>query len=71
MNIVQRRAQEFIAMYGGTSKVAEMLDTNKQTISTWKKRGIPEGMAYKITVLTRGVVSVVWLRPDLFKEEDL
>lgn len=71
MSVIQQRAREFILTHGGTNKVAAMLGIKKQTVSTWKERGIPEGMAYKITVMTRGQVSVVWLRPDLFKEDDL
>lgn len=69
MNIEKQRAREFIKMYGGTVKVAKFCGVSKQAVSSWKDRGVPEGSAYKITILTRGQITVDWLRPDLFSGE--
>jgi hypothetical protein len=45
--------------FGNRRKLAETLGITSQAISQWAKRGqIPEGVAYKLESLTKGVLKV-------------
>lgn len=51
------RKELVIAHFGTASAVAEKLEISRQAVSSWGNI-IPEGMAYKIQVITAGVLSV-------------
>ena len=45
--------------FGNRRKLAEALGITSQAVSQWAKRGqIPEGMAYKLQVVTGGALKV-------------
>lgn len=45
--------------FGNRRKLAEALGITSQAVSQWAKRGqIPEGMAYKLEVITHGALKV-------------
>ena len=47
------------AHFGNRRKLAEALGITSQAVSQWAKRGqIPEGMAYKLEVITGGALKV-------------
>jgi len=47
------------AHFGNRRKLAEALGITSQAVSQWAKRGqIPEGMAYKLEVITGGSLKV-------------
>ena len=47
------------AHFGNRLKLAEALGITSQAVSQWAKRGqIPEGMAYKLEVITGGALKV-------------
>ena len=52
---VQQAEQHF----GNRRKLAEALGITSQAVSQWAKRGqIPEGVAYKLQVITNGALMV-------------
>ena len=54
MNIAQAEQH-----FGNRRKLAEALGITSQAVSQWAKRGqIPEGMAYKLEVITGGALKV-------------
>lgn len=45
--------------FGNRRKLAEALGITSQAVSQWAKRGqIPQGMAYKLQVVTNGALKV-------------
>jgi DNA-binding transcriptional regulator YdaS (Cro superfamily) len=53
------KIQQAETHFGNRRKLAEALGITSQAISQWGKRGqIPEGVAYKLEVLTKGVLKV-------------
>ena len=61
------RKSDVIAHFGGTqTKVAEALGITKSAVSQWPDV-IPEGMAYKLQVITAGMLRV---DPSLYVRHD-
>ena len=53
------KVQQAEQYFGNRRKLAEALGITSQAVSQWAKRGqIPEGMAYKLQVLTEGGLKV-------------
>ena len=53
------KVQQAEQYFGNRRKLAEALGITSQAVSQWAKRGqIPEGMAYKLQVVTGGALKV-------------
>ncbi len=55
--------KDVIDHYGSSTKVAEVLGMTRQGVEKWG-RAVPEGVAYKLQVITRGKLRV---RPEEYE----